>query len=162
MDLPSRIPLPGGGAHTICIAYAVATEVFRADDAKARAAVYFTYTRLGPTKSAARCAPDAVAPAGAGRGSKPSVGSVERSASSSSPHRLTQPWADGSPSLQVLPSTGAGGVTRLVDIRDIDCVSRLAIARFRLQRDPRRLCRVSLDRTPFDALLGRARETLSL
>jgi hypothetical protein len=88
----------------LCITYAVATEVFRADDAKTRAAVYFTYTRLGPTKSAARKAP----------------------------------------SLRVAPETGAGGVTRLVDIRDIDCASRLAIARFRLQRDPCSLCRVSL------------------
>jgi len=99
LDLPDTL-------GRLCIAYAVATEVFRADDAKVRAAVYFTYTRHGPTKSAARKAP----------------------------------------SLRVAPETGAGGVTRLVDIRDIDCASRLAIARFRLQRDPRRRCRVSLAR----------------
>ena len=55
----------------------------------------------------------------------------------------SQPLA-GPPSLRVAPETGAGGVGRLDEMSNLAFASRLAIARFRLPRDPRTLIRSSL------------------
>jgi hypothetical protein len=45
----------------------------------------------------------------------------------------------------VAPQTGAGSVGRLDEMSNLDFASRLAIARFRLPRDPRDLIRPSLE-----------------
>ena len=104
--------------------YAVATEVRRADDAKVRAAMCWSTP-------------------GSGRQSQPLAGPPSLRVLAPASRR------QGGMSLHrnfVVPETGAGGVGRLDEMSNLAFASRLAIARFRLPRDPRTLIRPSLEK----------------